>query len=109
MSHTWDMTKSTLNTKALQSATVGFLAAALVVGSITLGPGISQAVGGDALAASSTARATFSVAKVGVKVAKLDTQAVRATPAATNSNYAVINVTEVRGDENQNESDSKDN
>jgi len=101
------MTKSTLNSKALQSATIGFLAAALVVGAITLGPGISHAIHGDALAASSKARTSFAVAKADAKVAPLAATNVSKSSPVAGSTYAVATMSTVVGDDA--DSETKDN
>ena len=101
------MTKSTLNSKALQSATIGFLAAALVVGAITLGPGISHAIHGDALAASSNARTSFAVAKADAKVAPLKATKLSTTSPVAGSTYAVATMGTVVGDDS--DSETKDN
>jgi len=105
------MTKSTLNTKALQSATLGFLAAALVVGGITLGPGLSHAIRGDALAASSQARTSFTVAAVDAEIAPLRSATQSPATAVTNSSYAVATVTSVAHDDSDSDSEfeTKDN
>ena len=74
------MTNSTPNTKALLSAIIGLLAAALIVGTISFGPALGQSLQGQDLATSAQAREGFVVAETSTKAS---TAALNKTPAAT--------------------------
>ena len=74
------MTNSTPNTKALLSAIIGLLAAALIVGTISFGPALGQSLQGQDLATSAQAREGFVVAEASTKAS---TTALNKTPAAT--------------------------
>lgn len=74
------MTNSTPNTKALLSAIIGLLAAALIVGTISFGPALGQSLQGQDLATSAQAREGFVVAEASTKAS---TAALNKTPAAT--------------------------
>ena len=74
------MTNSTPNTKALLSAIIGLLAAALIVGTISFGPALGQSLLGQDLATSAQAREGFVVAEASTKAS---TTALNKTPAAT--------------------------
>ena len=74
------MTNSTPNTKALLSAIIGLLAAALIVGTIGFGPALGQSLQGQDLATSAQAREGFVVAEASTKAS---TAALNKAPAAT--------------------------
>jgi hypothetical protein len=61
------MTKITPTTKALLSAITGLVAAALIVGSISFGPALGQALQGQDLATSAQAREGFVVTEASSK------------------------------------------
>ena len=73
------MTNSTPNTKALLSAIIGLLAAALIVGTISFGPALGQSLQGQDLATSAQAREGFVVAEASTKAS---TSAAATAPAA---------------------------
>jgi hypothetical protein len=103
------MTKNTPNTKALLSAIIGLVAAALIVGAINFGPALGQSLQGEDLAASSQARESFVV----TKSSSSPTTNVTARPAATTpltasvvaANTTLAAVTGEPGDDTQYESE----
>ena len=80
------MTNSTPNTKALLSAIIGLVAAALIVGAIGFGPALGQSLQGQDLATSAQARDGFVVAAAS---SKANTKALNKTPTNT-TNVAVV-------------------
>lgn len=103
------MTNSTPNTKALLSAIIGLVAAALIVGAISFGPTLGQSLQGQDLAASSQARESFVVTKSSssatANVAARQTVATPPTASVVAANYTVAAVTGEPGDDTHYESE----
>jgi hypothetical protein len=122
------MTKSTPTTKALFSAIIGLVAAALIVGTINFGPALRQSLQGQDLATSAQARESFVVADASFRTrtkaltrvltkTPLEATTVVAvqpvvTPTTTASeaagNYAVADDDEYDDDEEEEEEDEED-
>ena len=81
------MTNSTPNSKALLSAIIGLVAAALIVGTISFGPALGQSLQGQDLASSAQAREGFVVAEAS---SKASTKALTTPPANATTNVAVV-------------------
>ena len=81
------MTNSTPNSKALLSAIIGLVAAALIVGTISFGPALGQSLQGQDLASSAQAREGFVVAEAS---SKPSTKALTTPPANATTNVAVV-------------------
>ncbi|MCX6412597.1 MAG: hypothetical protein NTZ81_09660 [Actinobacteria bacterium] len=102
------MTNSTPNTKALLSAIIGLVAAALIVGAISFGPTLGQSLQGQGLAASSQAREGFVVSKPSsAATTNLARLATTTPPTASTvaANYTVAAVTGEPGDDTHYESE----
>lgn len=99
------MTKSTLNTKVLKSAAVGFATAAVVVGLMSFGPSLTQTLTSEALGASQSARTQFAAATPKASITDLKPPAPTppATAPAVSVNYQVA---QISGDANETQSEN---
>lgn len=99
------MTKSTPTAKALLSAIIGLVAAALIVGAISFGPALEATLQAQDLATSSQAREGFVVANASVNAALQPRVTAQPTPDVKAANYTVAAVNDEPGDDTKFESE----